>query len=377
MIRHACNCIADCPDLEHDCESAEHPSVVLSKHCLAESTGNNSVQVHVTVSENPFGMDVTVADNLPRVFSVAPGSHAESAGVRPGDIPVRVNGKPVTSKNWTEVYHAAKVPFTLTLETASITQLGRFDDVASEIHHTLPKCLAEPYPPKCHSEPYPLEDVFGDDYFDFHCSISSLPFGVRINGVGGAWARVQQVVQGSLAESKGVLVDDILVTVAGNDVSAGTWYRAMRDTALPYRLRFRRRLHQMNVVEEADRAAATMLKRSQDEMKWHQIGPVAIQSEQVARRKNGLEMREKQLREAELECTRVQQAVERLRQLHKTQEVLRPDEDEYELSALMERLALKIRWRDALVHDVVMWKRWVEQPGDVVRQAAVPQEFAA
>jgi hypothetical protein len=362
------------------------------------------VQIQVKMEGQPFGMNVKT-DEVPFVVHVAEGSPAEAAGVRAGDVVTKINGQPVTAANWYDVYLAAQLPIVLTLDTYLPLPSLRWDITASETKYVAPQSILSQS-----AQLYQdfFEEVFGDDSEDFEASVSSLPYGLRISGGGEVGAFVQQVIRDSPAEKAGVVRGDVLISIATKTVNEDTWFDAMHDSSLPYRVVFRRRKmqpswsadelersdvqsHIQSPILDVDDAAEEAVQIEEEAsmllmlLRKEEAGPnrlpivrdvdaaaeEVVQENQVLdemhraqdhRRKVGLEKRESQLKQAEIE---VQEALDKLQEEE-------CNGDEKNVTFLTETLARKMKWRDGLLHDVSMWMSWMEQSEDLMREHFSP-----
>merc|ERR1719287_411409 len=88
---------------------------------------------------------------------------------------------------------------------------------------------------------------------------------------------------------------------------------------------------------------------------------VAAQHAKDSRRMKGLEVREANLIQAELECSNAQELLDTLKRDLASNDPTAAEDENPELLILMERLTAKTRCRDASRHDVAMWKSWMDQ----------------
>lgn len=327
-------CAAQCPTQQSECENVE-PALAASRFCLMRerkdnlSLGGAKLQITVKLDQQPFGMNVKT-DGVPFVVHVAPGSLAEASGVRAGDVVTSINGDPVTAQNWYDVYLVAPLPIILTLDTYGPAPAQRWDTAGVETKYVLPQAvLAEAFDPTQTTSEKSTEISLGevDDRGSQDADIASRQPATQheeddesqlgIPGVLDVDAAAEQAARMPPPSSEGELV-----------------------------------LRRCNIVRDVDAAAEEALQETQVLME--------LQQAQDMRRRRGLEMRELQLQQAELE---VQDALQRLEQ------------DPFDTSDLKELLAQKARRRDALAYDVSMWGSWIAQSDDLVREHINPSRM--
>jgi len=373
-------CSARCPTERSDFDQkTQHtyetidPVFAANRHCQLREQFDTHVKKRVKMEGHPFGMNVKT-DHVPLVAHVAPGSAAEAAGVRAGDVVTSINGKAVTAENWYALYLSVPFPIILTLITY-LPNAEKLDAVAEKTGERVPPDLKW--------------DFCADDFVDFETYASSLPYGMRTSES----CHVEHVIEGSPAEKGGVETGDILVSAAYLDVIDEKWYNAGPDSPLPHRLIFRRRkrlrpadmphrelsalpdyARQAKIIDVDDVALDTIPDECSDvdvagkDAVQERRELVGAQEAKDMRRMKGLEVRKANLSQAELECSDAQESIDTLMRVLASNDPTAAEDENPELLILMERLTAKTRCRDALQHDVSMWKSWMDQSDALARE---------
>eukprot|EP00747_Dinoflagellata_sp_TGD_P168953 gnl/TRDRNA2_/TRDRNA2_196629_c0_seq1.p1 gnl/TRDRNA2_/TRDRNA2_196629_c0~~gnl/TRDRNA2_/TRDRNA2_196629_c0_seq1.p1 ORF type:complete len:538 (-),score=118.82 gnl/TRDRNA2_/TRDRNA2_196629_c0_seq1:65-1678(-) len=196
------------------------------------------------VTKKPWGMNIQ-ANVVPRVVEVLPGFPAEAAGVRKGFVLTEVAGQPVTAENWFNAFQETPLPFAVTFNTtvplhagnpffsANATGTGEDDEKGAGAS----QAATTPMP-----TPPPLDP---NEYTDWQCDVTKLPFGMQVRAARGDYPRVIAVLPFTPSAKAGVKVGDILIEVAGRPVDYISWFAAFQQAVPPFGLKFKRPLKNM------------------------------------------------------------------------------------------------------------------------------------
>lgn len=219
----------------------QRPPFSMSFFCTRPQIGfgplsGDKHSLKVMVLRKPYGMNVQV-NVVPRVIEVLPGSLAEAAGVKRGYVLTHVNNQAVDPENWYSLWHDAKLPSTLTLDTSVPIHKNNpfFDDTTGDWINWQTKDVTH--------DPANLPDEWADDdpipgFEDVATTVKELPFGMQVYAVPGKLPIIKTV--SGPAAVQGVKPGDVLLKIAGTRVDSSSWFAAFQKASPPFGLRFRR-----------------------------------------------------------------------------------------------------------------------------------------
>lgn len=165
-------------------------------------------EVRVSVKELPFGMHVDAPPGkLPIVKRVTPKLPADVAGVKAGDVLLKVAGHRVDSSTWYSAFQHAVPPFGLHFRRPHATVSSGKSDVL-----------------------LPVMPTFGE----MVVNVTKRPFGMKVKRGSNV---VQDVFAGFPSQKAGVRKGCEIRQIAGKTFSQGTWMNLFQKAKLPFQLK--------------------------------------------------------------------------------------------------------------------------------------------